>query len=344
MRAPEIVSAVQSVIGNGPVRLHEPLFVGNERKYLDEALASGQVAYGPFVQRFEDRLCEITGRRFAVATCSGTAALHLAVKVLTEVWPYFRGWFGWRRRITLHSLTFVATANALAYQRWPIKFCDIGRHSVDIGTDILGRVSGQSLWVEDAAPALGSVNRELHPGVGNFRVAGRQGRLAIFSFNGNKICSAGGGGAIVTDEQDVAEYVRHLANQAKSSPTEHDQVGFNYRMPNLNAALGLAQLERLPEFLDRKARLADRYAQVFGDLFWKPPEGSNNWLNALLVRDIEERDAAVAALNEAGYESRALHAPLHTLQMYRDCPRSDMTRTMGIWSRCVCLPSGAGVM
>lgn len=320
MQAAEIVAAVQSVIGTQPVRLHEPLFIGNERKYHEEVLDSRQVAYGPFVQRFEERLCEITGRKYAVALSSGTAALHLAMRCsIVHSMP---------------SLTFVATANAMDYagQGRP-HFVDLDERA-DVPVSILGRLPLQRAnagAIEDAAPALGTIG------------AGRQGWLSCFSFNGNKICTAGGGGAVVTDDESLADQIRHLANQAKSSPTEHDQVGFNYRMPNLNAALGLAQLEQLPVFLERKALLAERYERALGDLFWKPPEGSNNWLNAILVNDVHERDEAVAALNEAGFESRALHAPLHTLPMYRDCPRTDMTRTMDIWSRCVCLPSGAGL-
>jgi perosamine synthetase len=317
----QAVEAVRSVIGDRRVRLHEPLFIGNERKYLDEALASGQVAYGPFVQRFEDKLCEITGRKYAVALSSGTAALHLAVGCVFANGP-----------VDMPALCFVATANAVRHCGWAVEFYDGLDDPLnvppDIGVDALGRLTGGCL-IEDAAPALGTIG------------AGHKGSVACFSFNGNKICTAGGGGAVVTDDQGLADQIRHLANQAKSSPTEHDAVGFNYRMPNLNAALGLAQLECLPEFLERKQRLADRYARAFGDLFWKPPEGSNNWLNAILV---DNRDEVVSALNAAGYESRALHAPLHTLPMYRDCPRGDMTRTMEIWNRCVCLPSGAGVM
>lgn len=306
------------MIGDKRVRLHEPLFIGNERRYLDEALAERDVAYGRHVQMFEEKLCEITGRKYAVALSSGTAALHLALSAST-----FPGGFA-----TMPSLTFVATANAAHYCGF--KVC-LSEGTAAITSALLGRSDCWDCVVEDAAPALGS------------RGAGTWGTTAVFSFNGNKIVTTGGGGAVVTDDKDLADQIRHLANQAKSSPTEHDQVGFNYRMPNLNAALGLAQLEQLPVFLERKQRLADKYAQVFGELFWKPPEGSNNWLNAILVSNIQERDAAVSALNEAGYESRALHAPLHTLPMYRDCPRTDMSRTMDIWSRCVCLPSGAGL-
>lgn len=287
---------------------------------MGKALWSGQWAYGPYVERFERKLCEVTGRRYAVATCTGTAAIHLATLLK------FGGWPKWGCQV--HSLTFVATANGMTYSGGEPTFVDLGPQTV-IYTQMLGHTLPVGRWdMVDAAPALGTKN------------AGQQCDVAVFSFNGNKICSAGGGGALVTDDEGLAQEARHLANQAKSSPTEHDQVGFNYRMPNLNAALGLAQLERLPEFLERKQTLADRYERALGEYFWKPPEGSNNWLNAILV---DNRDEVVSALNAAGYESRALHAPLHTLPMYRDCPRTDMTRTMDIWRRCVCLPSGAGL-
>lgn len=319
MRAREIVEAVASITG-GPCKLHKPEIGWLEHKYVSQALDNekGELAHGPFIQRFEDKLCEITGRKYCVAVSSGTAALHLAIKTCAA--------FVEPQEVRMPSLGFVATANALQYcghtpsfdEEWP-----------RVSVDFLGRVSyGKRPLIEDAAPALGSGG------------GGMIGMLAAFSFNGNKICTSGGGGSIVTDMEAWAENIRHLANVAKSSATEHDQIGFNYRMPNYNAALGLAQLERLPEFLERKATLADRYARVFGELFWKPPAGSNNWLNAILV---DNRDEVVSALNEAGLESRALHAPLHTLPMYKDCPRGDMTRTMEIWNRCVCLPSGAGL-
>jgi perosamine synthetase len=325
MRAREIVDAVRSVIGDRKVRLHEPLIGPLEHRYTADCLDSGQLAYGPYVERFERKLCEITGARFAVALCSGTAALHLA----------YKSQGGWGD-ISMPSLTFVATANAAMMADLSIRFTE---DEGDVAVHHLGRPERRPVWcIEDAAAALGTYVD--HDGK---RHAGTLGFAGCFSFNGNKICTAGGGGAVVTDDERIADEIRHLANQAKSSPTEHDRVGFNYRMPNYNAALGLAQLERLPEFLERKALLASRYESAFGELFWKPPEGSNNWLNAILVKDIEERDAIVDALNEAGYESRALHAPLHTLPMYRDCPRGNMDRTMDIWNRCVCLPSGAGL-
>ena len=322
MSPAEIVACVRNIIGDRRVKLHEPDIGYLEKSYVLQALESHELAYGPFVRRFEDKLCEITGRKYAVALNSGTAALHLAVGVV----------IGRANRFGVHvpSLTFVATANALTYLEQPPLFCDVGYHG-EISSAILGATQAYSVAIEDAAPALGS------------KGAGTYGRVSIFSFNGNKICTSGGGGSVVTDDQGLAEQIRHLANQAKSSTTEHDAIGFNYRMPNYNAALGLAQLERLSEFLERKAILARRYAEQFGDLFWMPPEGSNNWLNAILLNDCSERDAAVLALNEAGYESRPLHAPLHTLPMYKDCPRGEMTRTMDIWNRCVCLPSGAGL-
>lgn len=323
MRAREIVEAVASITGRaerGPIKLHEPDIGWREHAYVAKCLDGRSLAHGHYIRLFEKKLCEITGAKFAVATCSGTAALHLAGRMFRDAW-FSQAYIG------VPSLTFVATANAVRYCGYTPYFAGVGEQS-QISSAILGATQHYSAQIEDAAPALGSIG------------AGRQGQVGVFSFNGNKICTSGGGGAVVTDDQSLAEQIRHLANVAKSSATEHDQIGFNYRMPNYNAALGLAQLERLPEFLERKALLANRYERAFGELFWKPPAGSNNWLNAILV---DNRDEVVTALNEAGLESRALHAPLHTLPMYKDCPRGDMTRTMEIWNRCVCLPSGAGL-
>ncbi len=335
MQPTEIVKAVRSIVGPGPKQLHKPDISWREKISVTEALATGYVADGPFIRRFEDKLCEITGAKYAVAVSSGTAALHLAC---------IASGFGPGDDIECPSLTFVATANAVRYCHALPFFTDFGDgdlpatphnpHSAVketrkiIAVQLLGRVRTGNIAVEDACQALGSVG------------AGRQGTLGCFSFNGNKIATTGGGGAVVTDDETLAAQVDYLSKQAKDERGENQPGGFNYRLPNLNAALGLAQLERLPEFLEGKQALADRYARVFGEMFWKPPQGSNNWLNAIRVRDANERDATIAALNADGLESRPLHTPLHLLPMYRDCPRSDMSETMKLLETVVCLPSG----
>ncbi|HEX7958900.1 MAG TPA: DegT/DnrJ/EryC1/StrS family aminotransferase [Terriglobales bacterium] len=324
--AQEIVSLVRSVVGPGNKQLHKPDIGWREMQYVNEAMTSGYVADGPFIKRFEDKLCEVTGARYAVAVSSGTAALHLAMRD-----AFVKDARDFRRDCVLPSLTFIATANAATYCGLELRFSD---DIPSVTVDILGRVRPErfGVLVEDACQALGS------------KGAGRQGVLACFSFNGNKICTTGGGGAVVTDDAHAAARVRHLATQAKdpSDRMSHDAIGFNYRMPNLNAALGLAQLERLPEFLERKQRLADRYERALGELFWKPPAGSNNWLNAIRVPK-GERDNVLKALNDAGYESRSLHTPLHLLPIYAGFPREDMSRTEAMWNTTVCLPSGAGL-
>jgi perosamine synthetase len=293
--------------------------------------------------------------------------------------------------VIMPSLTFVATANAAAYCGAIPHFCEVGTSTLGLdGTrleqyltviaerrdeGIFNRRTGRRIsalvpmhtfghpvemdrlldlaqrWgiplVEDAAESLGSYYRVQHTGT--------FGLLGVLSFNGNKIVTTGAGGAILTDDEKLAARARHLTTTAKvPHPCEyvHDEVGFNYRMPNLNAALGCGQLERLEELVQRKRRLAHLYQQALADVeglsvFSEPLNTrSNYWLNALLLddADIPQRDQLLVALNEAGLQSRPVWRPMHQLPMYRDCPRMELSVTENLAARIVNVPSSPGLM
>ncbi|SDY17846.1 perosamine synthetase [Evansella caseinilytica] len=362
--------------------LHEPVFQGNEWKYVKACLDSTFVSsVGEYVTRFEKALAEYVGVKRAVAVASGTAALHVALRLV-----------GVEKNdeVLLPGLTFVATANAVAYCGAVPHFVDsdettlglapcqlkeylrdtaivkqqqcfnskTGRrikaavpvhtfgHPVDIAPLLdLCRMYHIEL-VEDAAEALGSLYKGKH--------AGSFGRVSAISFNGNKIITAGGGGAILTDDEELADRARHITTTAKlPHPWEyvHDDIGYNYRMPNLNAALVLAQLEQLPAFLAKKRKLAEAYAKAF-----KPLEGvrlftepafarSNYWLQTLLLEEGTEgkRDQLLTALHEANILARPAWKPLHQLDMYQQCPRMEMKNAEKLTAAIINLPSGAAL-
>jgi perosamine synthetase len=362
--------------------LHQPCFAGNEWQYLKECLDTTFVSsVGAFVTRFEEQMAELAGTAHAVAVINGTAALHTCLLLA-----------GVRAgdEVLAPALTFVATANAISYcgavphlvdsdpvtlgidpMRLADYLRDIARRS---GPDLVNRLTGRriravmpmhtfghpvdmeplialadalGLWViEDAAEAIGSRYKG--------RPAGCWGRLAAFSFNGNKIVTTGGGGAITTDDPALAQAAKHLTTTAKLPHPwafAHDRVGFNYRMPNLNAALGCAQVEQLPDFLAAKRVLAECYrralAEVPGVSFVAEPPfaRSNYWLNALLLDEAYagQREVLLERSNAAGLATRPAWALMHRLPMYADCPRMDLPVAESIERRLVNLPSGAGL-
>jgi perosamine synthetase len=375
-----VLAAVRSVVPveRGAVSLHEPEFRGNEWAYVKECLDTGWVSsVGKFVDRFEVDLATFTGSAAAVATANGTAALHVCL-LLVGTRP--------GDEVLVPSLTFVATANAVSYASATPHFvdCDTRTLGVDAGkldahlsevaevrgdecfnrrtgariralvpmhtfghpVDVDGLVAVCARWrvviVEDAAESLGSYYRGVH--------TGRFGRVAALSFNGNKLVTTGGGGAVLTDDPALGKLAKHLTTTARTPHRWsflHDQVGFNYRMPNINAALGCAQLEELPGFLARKRVLAERYAAAFRGLdgveFVSEPGGSrsNYWLNTIRIThaNLEHRDAILAALNEAGLMARPAWTPMHRLPMYAHCPRADLATTESLEASLVNLPS-----
>lgn len=380
-----LIDAVAEAIGHHPVSgvtipLHEPEFGPNERAYVLDAIDSTFVSsVGAYVERFEAMLADFCGAKRAVAVVNGTAALHvalLAAGVDTD------------DEVLMPALTFVATAAAARYLGAVPHFVDVdagriglcpralagrleavaerrsgrvvnrmtGRriaavvpmHAFGHPVDLKGIVAVAQEWglavIEDAAEALGSRVGDLPVGAGS--------RLAIMSFNGNKIITTGGGGAILTDDDELGRRLKHLTTTAKVPHRwafVHDDVGFNYRLPNLNAALGCAQIERLPDFVARKRTLAARYETALSKLseatFVPEPSGttSNYWLVcALLVPGLApHRDAILAVLNDAGIGARPVWTLLHRLAPYADCPRGDLSVSEDLEARLINLPSSA---
>ncbi len=376
--AEAVTSALNRCLPDGEAPLHEPTFEGNEWAYVKECLDTGWVSTaGDYVDRFEDELADYTGAKQAVAVNSGTSALHVALRVV----GIEQG-----DEVLVPALTFVATANAIAYRGATPHFVDSEARTlgldpekleaylddtaevregtcVNVETDrpiravVPMHAYGHPVdldpleevcetynltLVEDAAESLGSLYNGEH--------AGTVGRCAAISFNGNKTITTGGGGALLTGDEALAGEVRHLTQVAKQDHPwayHHDRTGYNYRMPNLNAALGCAQLEQLPSLLRRKRALAERYQDAFagvdGVTFFTEPEfaRSNYWLNVLLLKaeDESQRDAVLERTREAGFETRPTWQLLNTLPMYENCPQMDLSVAESLEKRLINIPS-----
>lgn len=360
---------------DGPIPLHAPVFTGHERDYVVETIESTFVSsVGAFVDRFERDVAGYTGSPRAVAAVSGTAALHVALQLAGVQ----RG-----ELVITQPLTFVATCNAISYCGAEPVFVDVDRHTLGLSPTALeawlqenARLDGDGAcrtkdddkiiraclpmhtfghpveldalidvcarWrlalVEDAAESLGSLYKGRHTGT--------FGLLGALSFNGNKIITTGGGGMILADEV-LGARAKHLTTTAKKPhPYEyvHDELGYNYRLPNLNAALGCAQLEQLETFVRAKRALAERYAgQLKGsDLqFFQEPADcrSNYWLNAVICDSLEQRDALLKASNEQGVMTRPIWALMNHLPIYAHCRRGELSHAQWLEERVVNLPS-----
>ena len=375
-----VVAAVERVVGDAkrPVHLHEPSFGARERELLNATIDSGWVsAGGKYVDEFERRVAAIAGVKHAVAVVNGTAALHTAM-LLAGVRP--------GDEVLMPAITFVATANAASHAGAVPHFVDsswdalgldpeaLDRHLQEIADlsggvllnrrtrrpiravvpvhifghplafDALAKVAQKYRLavVEDAAEAIGSIYRG--------KPCGSLGLCAAMSFNGNKIVTTGGGGAVLTDDRALAERARHITTTAKRPHRWeffHDEVAYNYRLPNLNAALGCAQMERIDEFIAAKRRLAAKYASAFRELngvrFLSEPAQtrSNSWLNTIVLdgSDANFRDALLVALHERQILARPVWTPMHLLPMYRECPRAPLSIAEDIYARTINLPS-----
>jgi aminotransferase in exopolysaccharide biosynthesis len=357
------------------IPLHAPVFRGRERELVVDTIDSTFVSsVGAYVDRFEKDMAAFTTSPRAVAVMNGTAALHIALK-LADVVP--------GDLVVTQSLTFVATCNAIAYCRAEPLFVDVDRHTlglsptaldawlsehalIDDHGDCRTRVGHRRIraclpmhtfghpveldalvavcerWhlvlVEDAAESLGSYYKGRH--TGNF------GRIGVLSFNGNKIMTTGGGGMLLTDEV-IGKRAKHLTTTAKiPHPYEfvHDELGYNYRMPNLNAALGCAQLEQLLAFLESKRVLARRYIDFLKNSDLQAivePEGcrSNYWLNGVVCRDGAQRDALLKSTNDAGVMTRPIWALMTRLPLYTNALRGPLDNAEWLEARVVNLPS-----
>jgi perosamine synthetase len=377
------IAAVEEAVERMPgaaIGLHEPHFGGNEWAYVKECIDTGWVSSaGAYVNRFEQMLAEFTGAKHAIAVVNGTAALHLCL-VLADVRA--------GDEVLVPTLTFIATANAVSYCGATPHFVDAGYANLGVDPATLGayladiaemrggecrnKRTGKRIaailpmhvfglpvdmdavaevcapWgikvVEDAAESLGSYYKGRH--------TGHSGMVAAFSFNGNKVVTTGGGGAVLTDDAELGRRAKHLSTTARVAHQWsfiHDEVGYNYRMPNLNAALGCAQLEQLPGFLERKRKLAARYQAAFARMAGvkvvsEPAWGQGNyWLNAVLLEggNVGRRDELLAATNAAGLMTRPAWTLMHKLPVYAACPRMDLAVAEDIEARLINLPSSA---
>jgi perosamine synthetase len=381
--AGEVVKAIRAALGSRPAGLHEPSFVGNEWHYLKECLDSTFVSsVGKFVDRFEFELATFTGSSHAIAVVNGTAALHIALK-LAGVKA--------NDEVLIPALTFVATANAVTYCGATPHFVDSETRTLGVAatklrdylTSQTEQLSGQCVnratgrviraivpmhvfghpvdligllalahdfnlaLVEDSAESLGSYYHGQHTGT--------FGLMGTLSFNGNKTITTGGGGAILIKDAELARYAKHLTTTAKLSHAwdyRHDQIGYNYRLPNLNAALGCAQLEQLPAMLAAKRELFKRYqaafAPVIGVKLMDEPEQcrSNYWLQTLLLdtEELSQRDPILKATNDAGFMTRPAWILMHELTPFKDCPRMDLAEAKSLSQRLINIPSSSGLV
>jgi aminotransferase in exopolysaccharide biosynthesis len=360
----------------GFLPLHAPVFTGKAREYVLDTIESTFVSsVGEYVSRFEEQLRALTGAAHAVACVNGTAALQVAL-CLAGVKS--------GDLVLTQALSFVATANAITHAGGEPLFLDVDTDTLglspdrlrsflekeceNVGGTCLHKASGRRIaacvpmhtfglpcrigaiceacaqWgipvVEDAAEALGSFH--------NGRHCGTFGLLGTLSFNGNKIVTTGGGGAILTNDPELGQRAKHVTTTAKRPHRwefYHDEVAWNYRMPNVNAALGCAQLERLDDFVTHKRELAKRYATLFANTPWRfvmEPAGSksNYWLCSVLFTSRAERNAFLQATNDVGVMTRPAWEPLHILPMYRNCLHDGLAVTLDIADRLVSLPSG----
>jgi len=376
----QIIASLWTVLprDGAPLGLHEPEFGANDRAYVLDAIDSTFVSsVGPYVDRFEKGLADYTGAKRAIAVVNGTAALHIALLV-AGVEP--------GDEVLTPSLTFIATANAISYCGARPLFVDssdinlgldpeklaagltetaeikngqcynrktgariaaiVPMHTFGHPVDMDSLLAVAQRWclpiVEDAAESLGSFYKGKH--------TGRFGLVGTLSFNGNKVLTTGGGGAIITDDEKIADRIKHLTTTARQKHAwafMHDAIGYNYRLPNLNAALGFAQLERLAKAVNEKRALAARYKTAFASIpgvrfVDEPPQTQSNfWLNALLLAPDSAQllTPLLEKTNAAGLGTRPVWTLMHKLPMYATCQRMDVSVAEDLERRLINLPS-----
>ena len=359
------------------IPLHEPKFIGNEKAYMNDCIDSTYVSsVGKYVDQFEQLVAKYTGAKYAIATVNGTAALHIALKLASV-----QG----NDEVITQPLSFIATCNAISYCGAKPIFVDVdldtlgmapsslqaflSKNATKTSAGCLNKTTGKKIaavvpmhtfghpcriaeiaeicedfgisLIEDAAESLGSYYKNKH--------SGTFGMLGVFSFNGNKTITTGGGGMIVTNDEFVARHAKHITTTAKQPhPYEfvHDEIAYNYRLPNINAALGCAQMESLPKLLESKRDIANAYAEFFSNSkfkFIKEPlqATSNYWLNTLVLEDKQSRENFLKDLNDAGVMSRPVWRLMNELPMFSDSQSADLTNAKWLEERVVNIPSSA---
>lgn len=361
------------------IPLHSPIFIGNEKKYLEECIDSTFVSsVGKFVDQFEIKIAEYTGSKKAVVCVNGTNAIHLAL-ILAGVKP--------GDEVITQSLTFIATANAISYTGAQPVFLDVDCNTLGLSSEGLKRflesetiqessgcynkLTGKRIkacvpmhtfghpckiddisnlcqkfnieLVEDAAESIGSYYKGKHTGT--------YGKIGVLSFNGNKTITTGGGGMLLFQDETLALRAKHLTTQAKIPHEwnfEHDEIGFNYRMPNINAALGVAQLENLDLFLHKKRLMAKNYEDFFhsGSIkFFKEPENciSNYWLNAIIFESEQERNLFLEESNNQGVMTRPPWRLISKMPMFLKCQRESLENSEWLEARIANIPSSVRI-
>ncbi len=365
------------------IPLHDPRFIGNEVRYMEECIKSNFVSsVGAFVAQFEKMCAEYSGAKYAIAAMNGTAALHIALQLV-----------GVKRdeEVLTQALTFIATANAISYTGAKPVFLDVDRDTMGLSPKaveawlkenvemrLLPAASSRQPFnkhtnrriaacvpmhtfghpvkldelmevlakyniplIEDAAESIGSYYKGKHTGT--------FGKMGILSFNGNKVITTGGGGMILTDDEELAKMAKHLTTQAKVPHAwefVHDHVGYNYRLTNVAAALGCAQMESLDHLLSLKRNLAEKYKEFFKDSefeFFTEPENckSNYWLNVILTRDKAQRDEILEFTNKNGVMTRPIWELMNRLPMFKDCQTDSLENSIWFADRVVNIPSSA---
>lgn len=375
MMKKEFLSLVRDIYETDFVPLHRPVFEGNEKRYLMECIDSNFVSsVGEKVSDFEELTAKFTGSKFAIATVNGTSALHMCLQ-LAGVERF--------DEVITQALTFVATCNAITYCGASPVFIDVDKDTMGMSPSSLesfldefveirgdyayNKNSGKrikacvpmhtfgfpcrieeissicSKWnielVEDAAESLGSFYCAKHTGT--------LGSLGAISYNGNKIITTGGGGMIITNDESLAIRAKHITTTAKVAHAYefvHDEIGFNFRMPNLNAALGCAQMETLPQMLQIKESIFDLYSQFFdgcGVKMMRPIKDAicNNWLSAIILNSKEDRDEFISYTNDNGVMTRPVWQLMSKLNMFSDCQHDGLENSFWLQSRIVNIPS-----
>lgn len=378
----ELIKFIRKTFGSESdfIPLHEPRFIGNEREYVLDAIDSTFVSsVGKYVDKFEEMMCQITGANYAVAIVNGTNALHLSL-LLAGVEP--------GEEVLTQPLTFIATANAINYCQATSHFVDVDKETMGLSPSLLKnhleqvaelregkcynkqtnkRIAacvpmhtfGLPMYidelvaicnqynipvVEDAAESLGSYYKGKHTGT--------FGLLGTFSFNGNKTVTSGGGGAIVTNDLALAKRAKHLSTQAKIAHKweyKHDEIGYNYRMPNLNAALACAQLEQLDFYVENKRELSNLYHNFLKSndnikLAREVEHGkANYWLNAVILENREKRDEFLEQTNSQGIMARPIWELMNRLEMFENSPKSDLSNSEWLADRVVNITSSVRI-
>lgn len=371
-----VINFIKEVFKNEDfIPLHEPAFIGNEKKYLNECIDSTYVSsVGRFVEDFEQKIADYTGAKFCVATCNGTSALHLSL-LLADVQQ--------NDEVITQPLSFVATCNAISYCGAKPIFLDVDKDSMGLSPAALkfflennttvknqqcinnktGHVIKACLpvhtfgnpcrvdeikelcdkyhifLIEDAAESLGSFYKGKHTGT--------YGQVGTISFNGNKIITGGGGGCIITNDIVLSKKAKHLSTTAKMQHKwdfNHDLVGYNYRMPNINAALLVAQLENLDDFIIKKRSLAKLYKNFFDKVDFVFVEElveseSNCWLNSIILKNKKQRDEFLETTNANGVMTRPVWILMNKLRMYESAQCGNLSNSEWLENRVVNIPS-----